>query len=125
MHFESVDSPHSLRRTYVPCINKRLNFIIVDHMHISSSFSWFLSHFDICLVMSFVNIFEKVLDTFNGGTNFNVQMAVVFEQKVWVVRHYPGVVYGNSCSLSVERLAIVSTLVYGVPIDFSIGEFLK
>ena len=52
-----------------------------------------LSYFNICTIITFVNVFKDVLDTFDCAANFYIHVTIKFHEKVGIVRSHPGVIY--------------------------------
>ena len=62
-------------------------------------------------------VFVQVLDCFDGGANFNVDVAVVFSKQIRVVRHNPAVVKCETKFLPNKSYPIVTAHVFWVAIS--------
>ena len=65
-------------------------------------------------VMPFIDIFIKILDSFNGDTGFQVNVSIIFFAQIRIIWHNPSIIkikipYPNST-------AIVRSMIRGIPI---------
>ncbi len=113
MHIKLEDVPCCFQCKYIAIVEIFFNFIGFNHIPFSGIvvLVWDLNN---CMIMSFVNVLEQILDCTNVVADLNVDVRIIFGRQIDIVRYHPTIVQFNTMnqnctpriSASINRISI-------------------